>query len=390
MIARLFIIECREMLKSLTYFIVVFCIAGFFIMQMDAVYIVEKPVKGEATYGKTYSKDETIIMQSSLEKLVSELRDNRFVTYPYGYYKVVVPSEEVSNKIYEYIKEISTIPLSDNERLRVKPDRTYEDVSEIFNEIDQLLGGGTTYEKSRLYLNTAVDVTYEQALKNYNDFIYKDRISGAFARVFCDYMGIILGIMPVFLAVTRMLRDKRAKAMEVIYSKKGSAFSIVFSRYLAIVVMLLIPVILLSINSLLQTLYIAEKGQVIDYLAYFKGIFGWLLPTVMFVSAVGFFFTEVSNGPIAVLIQGIFWYVSVFASNWNLTGYVGMNLIPRFNTIGDYDMFQAVFNELLVNRVFYTGMSLLLILMTVLVFELKRKGKWPQYGTLFKHGKSIR
>jgi hypothetical protein len=163
-----------------------------------------------------------------------------------------------------------------------------------------------------------------------------------------------------------------------------------FSRYLAIVIMIIIPVLLCSINPMLQSIYIAnQNGVTVDYLAFIKYIFGWLLPTVLFTVAMGFLFTELTSGPIAILIQGFYWIINVFLAASNLVGYVGMNLIPRFNTLGSYSIYKSVFPELVRNRILYTGFSLLLFLLSVLIYDLKRRGKWIDNGKILKYRKSI-
>ena len=76
-------------------------------------------------------------------------------------------------------------------------------------------------------------MTYEDAAEAYNTLTEKDRLSGGYARLFSDYMVIFLGILPVFLAVTRGLRDRRAMMQELIYTRRCSSFTVVTSRYLS-------------------------------------------------------------------------------------------------------------------------------------------------------------
>lgn len=50
----------------------------------------------------------------------------------------------------------------------------------------------------------------EEALEEYKAMCKNDKITGAYMRLFCDYAGIMLALLPMFLGVTRCLRDKRA------------------------------------------------------------------------------------------------------------------------------------------------------------------------------------
>lgn len=406
MIMTMFLQECREMVKSITYYIIVLCIAVFFIAQMGSVEMIKKPVEGQKSYGTTYSTNETVIMQSSLQQLLFELRMNQFATYPYGFYKQVTLGDKKLKKIYEILGEVTVLnskeiqeaveqyknsdDMTGIETIQLKSGLSYQYFCKEFNKINDILGGGSDYREKHLPSNARVEMTYEEAQKEYQSLLKDDHISRAFARLFSDYMGIILGIMPVFLAVTRILKDKRSKVADVIYSKSSSSFAIMFSRYLAIVIMLIIPVLLCSINPMLQSIYIAnQNGVTVDYLAFIKNIFGWLLPTVLFTVVMGFLFTELTSGPIAILIQGFYWIINVFLAASNLVGYVGMNLIPRFNTLGRYSIYQNVFPELVRNRILYTCFSLLLFLLSVAIYDLKRRGKWIDNGKIFKYRKSI-
>ena len=199
-------------------------------------------------------------------------------------------------------------------------------------------------------------------------------------------MGIILAILPIFLAVTRGLKDKRAKAEQVIFSKKCSSAVIILTRYLAIIAMIILPVILISITPTLQSIYSADSNEITaDYFAFIKVIFGWLMPTVIVTVSTAFLLTEVTNGPVAILVQGIWWFISIFLGSSNLIGNVGMNLIPRFNTLGSYEVYNRVFNELVINRVFYSVLGISLIVITIFVYDIKRKGKLNLNGKILKN-----
>lgn len=405
MIGSLYIKECRELLKSITYYIFLICIAIFCISQMDSVHTLTKPNKGDGGYGWKYSKDESVIMESAVDQLVIDLKFNAFATYPIGFYKQVTLSKKEVSEIYNILElvlkenkeEISIITndypdsMLDGriKKLSIKQGISYEEFCEYFQRIDKILGGGSDYSKERLYVHAKVDKSYEDALHDYNSILEQDKISRAYARLFCDYMGIVLAILPVFLAVTRVLKDTRAKAQEVIYSKRCSSFSIMLTRYVAIVTMCFIPVILLSINPLLQSIYVAKNcGIQADYFAFLKLSMGWLLPTILFTVSMGFFFTELTNGPLAILVQGVIWLVNIFGCNLNLIGYVDKSLIPRFNKIGAYETYQSIFKELVINRLGYAIIALILLMGATLLYDLKRKGKWNLDQSIFNYRKS--
>lgn len=383
MFGTLFIKECKAIVKSTTYYLFLACLVLFFVGQMESNAGIAKPLKGQASYGYQYSKDPKVIMQYSIDNLLQEFESETYITYPFGFYKEVHPSKSKQSKIAVIISEVL------DENYDIKEDISYEQFEAKMEKIDDILGGGSRYKASGLKSNAYIPMTYEDAMKEYDDILYNDKISGAYARLFCDYMGIVLAILPVFLAVTRGLRDKKAKAFDVIFSKKASSIAIVMSRYLATVSMVVIPVILLSVSPALQSLYSAvNNGIKGDAFAYLRYIGGWLLPTIMITASVGFFLTELTDGPIAILVQGLWWYISMFMGAESLVGTVGYNIMPRFNTIGEHEVYKAILPQLVKNRLFYSGMGILLIIATIVVYHYKRKGALNFHGKIFKHRKS--
>lgn len=401
----LFLKECKEILKSITYYIFVICMVVFFISQMGNVTALVKPDFGEQSYGEKYSSDESLMIEATMNHLFSEMKRESFVTYPIGFYKKVTLNQEEMTEIYQVLEEITEKSSTEIKKIIENWEEsiegeslvtmlgmeilTFDNFTEAFQKIDDVLGGGSNYAAGMTYKNASVEVTYEEALESYESILNEDQVSRAYARLFADYMGIMLAILPIFLVVTCVLKDRRAKAQQVIYSKKGSSLSIVLARYLAVVGMVLIPILVLSINPLLQSMYIANSnGVIVDFFAFIKIIVGWLLPIILTVTSVGFVLTELTNGPIAILVQGIWWFVSLFLGNTVLVGGVGKNLIPRFNSFGDYKIYENMFHKLVINRVSYVVGAIVLMAATVVIYDLKRKGKLNQNGKIFQHSKS--
>lgn len=54
--------------------------------------------------------------------------------------------------------------------------------------------------------------------------------------------------------------------------------------------------------------------------------------------------------------------------------HAGWNLIPRFNSLGEYGLFSDILDQLIINRILYTVFALLLLGITLMIYELKRKG----------------
>ena len=387
-------------LKSLTYYILLAAVIAFYGTQMGSFQGLSQPVEGrEETYGTKPSEDKNKVMEITLAMLADDYDVNEYTAYPVGFYKKVILNKEKQEKIHQILKECTGLddgyadaiqhveaPETESDlqrmivglrqgRLPAAPSLTYERFLELMGETDDLLGGGTDYDPESVGSNAVDPLTYEEAMESYEASLYTDRISRGYARLFCDYMGIMLALLPVFLAVTRSIRDRRAQVSEVIYARKVSSAAVVLSRYLATVVMIGVPVALLSIMPLLQCVYYGKSlGVSVDIFAFAKYFCGWLFPTIAVVTAMGFFVTELTNGPVAILIQGVWWMVSIFFNFRSLVGGVGWNLIPRFNNHAKTDVWLQVFPQMVRNRIFYSVLAAALVAATVGIYQLKRKG----------------
>jgi ABC-2 type transport system permease protein len=413
MFARLLWKECKQMHKCTTYYIVIVCMVLFYTSQLGGLEVMKKPVQGQEDYGIRHSKEESDIMNETAKILYREYSNNSYSAYPIGFYKNIRLNDKKKMKMSEIVSEVTGITkeeleqaieqrvgnynlfdASNNNQTTIReitaaPGLTFEKFKDLMKKADKLLGGGSSYSETFLYSNAWVPMTYEDALEEYNDIIEYDQLTGAYARLFCDYMGVILTILPVFIAVTRVLRDRRARAREVIYAREASSFTIVLSRYLAMLLTILLPVILLGFISMLQCYYYGiRSGLDIDYFAYVNYILGWLLPGIMVSTSVGVFLTELTDTAIAILVQGIWWFISLLMGIATIDGGYGWNLIPRHNELGNYTAYHDNFGILAVNRITYAAAAILLILLTVIVYEAKRKGKLDIRGKIFSNRKN--
>ena len=411
MLGQLFVRECRQTARSLIFWLTVLILIFDFTTQLGEMEIDEEPQPGQESYGHRQSKDPDIIMRSTLGQLTEEYVRENYTTYPIGFYKSVTLNEKDDARIGEILEETAGIagresakqiieewyaarnePGLAGELLKIEPadGLTYEQFTDLMDEADTILGGGSNYGKEYREKNAQVPMTYEDAVKEYDALIEEDRLTGGYARLFCDYMVIFLGILPVFLAVTRGLRDRRSMMQELIYTRKCSSLTVIVSRYLAMLVMLTLPVLILSLNPLLKCMsYAGKAGIAADTLAFVKYTFGWLFPTIMIVSALGMFLTELTDTAAAVLVQGAWWFIAVFSGADSLRGGMyGWSLTPRHNTELNWQGFHDGFAQLAANRLLYAAAALLLVLLTVLIYSQKRKGRLHIRGKILANRKS--
>lgn len=99
--------------------------------------------------------------------------------------------------------------------------------------------------------------------------------------------------------------------------------------------------------------------------------------------------TELTNGPAAILIQGVWWVVSIFFNFQNLVGSVGWNLVPRFNNNEKTAIWLAVFPQMVKNRIFYSILAAVLAAATVWIYQLKRKGVLGNGGKISANRKRV-
>lgn len=406
MLGQLFLKECKQTVKSLIYWLIVLVLIFDFTSQLGDMEIRRKPEPGQESYGHLKSSDPELIMECTLGRLTEEYWRESYTTYPIGFYKNVTLNEEEDRRMAEILKEATGIRSRDEagqtveewyaaqqedegsvreggpvylDPLKVEPAEglDYERFGELMDEADEILGGGSDYGKNSRENSAAVPMTYEDALEEYDALVQKEGLTGGYARLFSDYMVIFLGILPVFLAVTRGLRDRRAMMQELIYTRRCPSLTIIASRYLAMVAMLTIPVLVLSLAPLSKCMsYARTAGIAVDMLAFVKYVFGWLVPTIMAVTAVGMFFTELTDTAAAVLIQGAWWFMAVFGGIGDLGGgSYGWNLAPRHNTPMNWQGFHDGFAQLAANRAMYAAAGAVLMVLTALVYAQKRKGR---------------
>lgn len=403
--------ECVQTFKSLIYWIYVICVLLFFFTQMGSPgFDAKKPVKTEdGVYGTKISKEEKDIEEVLLGELAQEFYDDSWTTYPAGFIKHVKIDEQETQEIDRILEEMTgltekqrsmaiesfykdmnpEIPMYSVFRLSVKDGISYDTFKENMKKVSSILGPGSSYEESKFSQGVDVPAEYEDAMAEYENLIEKDKFTRGYARLFSDYLGIILGVMPMFVAVTRCMRDRRAKMQELIYVRKVSSITVILSRYLSMVATMLLPVIFVALYTLMQCVgYTKGMNISIDYLAFVPSVFGWLLPEIMVVSALGMFLTELTDTAIAVLVQAAWWFTSVFMQVGGLvSGNFGFHLVVRHNSALNYQVFADHFQEFVINRVFYAGLALILVVLSVWVYSMKRKGAWDFYGKILRGSK---
>ena len=375
--------------------------------------LLSKPSEKDDYFGSKVSEDNPeAIMTGVTRALLSEYEANSYATYPLGYYKAITLSgdeqkqvlgilceitglteEELKNLSDDYFPAVTGTIISfdamnvdkdgnlnmemgsrtdtkseDNKYAHFVSQVTYEHFKELMRKMEAIIGekGSQNAPKMMLTYFGMSEMNYEEALKEYNQTINQDKVTGGFARLFCDYMGLALGLYPVFLVVIIWMKDRMSNVISI---------KLVLSRYLAVITMVLIPVLLLSLESLVRLMsFGAKNGIQVDCFAYIKYIVWWLLPEVMLVCAIGMFFTLLTDSLIAIVFQFLWWMVDK-----GITGLSGdtklTTLMIRHNTLRGYEIIQKDLQIIFMNRLLMAGIGILFVILSIWVLTFKRKGK---------------
>ena len=384
-----------------------------FVVVMAAAYLTQfapeleqrmvEPAKGQESYGTMVVERPDILMPAAVQSLIGEYLQGYYTAWPMGFYKEIHIKEAERVKMAAVIEELSGLtreeldsfteyePCGYVERMdengnlvstyqeAVLPEYvlsenvSYERFRELMREADELLGGGSKYGEGDLLRNfSQIPMSYEEALAEYRANVTKEALGGVYGRLYCDYMGIFLAVMPVFAAAAFWDMDRRAKAGALIYSRKASSAKIVGMRFAALFCCMMLPVLLtfshavFRLNGLYREIGI-EWGK-----AVFLVIL-WLLPSLLFVTAFAILLTELASPLLAVLIQGLWWFLSLQANQ--VSGSITKwTLLIRHNMLGGSALFQSEWGDFLWNRACYFILAIACVGIEVLVFERKRRG----------------
>ncbi len=398
----LFIRECKKIFHSLTFIIYFAAVILMFFTQFWPA--MDEPVTSSTIdsyeLAKISGEPETI-MPKALDSLTGCYFSNTYRCYPYGLFKAVHLNSRDNDKIRDCITEMSSLNADELEELKaassishvkvgtnelesynvkgvpLSEDITYERFREIMGEVDDILGGGSDYRPDDLaYKFSQEPMTHEEILEQYDEFMEKDHIAIAYGRLFSDYLGIILAVIPVFVAAALVTADKRTKMNELIYSRRISSFRLVFTRFAALVLTMVIPVLLCGAIASARIMYM-YKGSTPDIAGAFEVSGKWLLPDIMLAAAMGMFISELFSAGMAILVQFAAWFMCMMMTSMPLYGHIGrFTFICRHNSLFYRSEFMKHYSDFIFSRIFYTAAALAAVLLTVFVYELKRGGKF--------------
>ncbi len=410
----LFCKECKKVIFSLTFVLYVVTVVAMYVTQFDndrAPVAAPRPESGD--YGTTLRESPELIMPAAVESLLGDYLSGSYPAYPIMFYKDVKLKENKRLEMRAILEELTGLSgeeidgFSDfreegffsegldengypiiNFQEMVLPEYTlpesltYERFCELMDQADKLIGGGSSYSVKTLasYFGRA-PMTYEEALEEYQALVQPKELGSAYLRLHCDYMGIVLAVMPVFVAAALWQQDKRARMQALIYTRKSSALRIVGTRYLALVCCMAVPVLL----TLLYTVFMVNGMYPQLHIAWGGGLgmaLLWLLADILAVSAVGALLTELLSPILAIFLQCAWWFLSLNATA--LTGNVKkFGLQVRHNSLTKVALWQSQWDNFVCNRLLLIALAVLCLALTIWLYERKRKGGMSWMNHIF-------
>jgi len=353
-------------------------------------------------YGSIDTGDTEMIMQGAVAKLIAEYSNNSYSSYPFGFYKEVRLNDNERDEMGEILTAMTgytpeqiietafkipyvTVDEESGNTVMVVPDTgedipivsdriSYQEFQKLMDQAAELIGGGSSYSSEQLEALGRRPLNYEEAEAVYQQ-LKAGGYSEGYARLLCDYMCIFAGLFPAFISVAVWLRDRSAKMRDIIWTRKTSSIRLTFARYGAIILLCSVVVLVIAgIAALgLARLY---PGDVSGISEFFILMIIWVIPSIMTSAAVGAFFTELTDTPLGILFMLGYWFMNLSITSLTMGGLNWFTFIPRHNTQFLADQFNEKYLLFLTNRFIFTAVSILLMLITALVLERKRRGRW--------------
>lgn len=274
----------------------------------------------------------------------------------------------------QYQQILTKLQEMNHKRQTISPAAALRYYEQACSEIDSLLGANTMFaEDKRRYISERLN-TWEEERAVFQEILTKDEYTRAYARYFCDYLGITAGILPVLYAAFLFAKDRRNRIQEFIMVSPQKSIQIVGKRMTSVLAVFMAWYILAAALATGYFAYIGSRfGYSMDRFAFFKYVVIWLLPTLCFTISLSVFLDLLfQKSLLVVLIQLLLFFLSIE----DLAGsYPLWKPIIRYNVIGNYNLYEKSRELILANRVAILLLSFLLFAASVCLYERNRQGK---------------
>lgn len=200
--------EFKRQTRSLTFVIYTFLVVAFIVMNVWPLLsrnLTTLP-KSPASYENITATDYQTLKTNSLDQLHYDYRHNLYTTYPLGFAKQVTLRAADQAKVRQLMTEAED---ADTRAPLVK----------TLAKVDRLLGGQSAYSSQNIQNFAYRRMTKAEVVADQQLIRQRDRVTGAFARLFADIAGIMMGILPTIVAIAFCTADRRHHALAVIQAK---------------------------------------------------------------------------------------------------------------------------------------------------------------------------
>jgi len=365
--------EIKHHLKSITFYIFVILTALFVFSQMgeierwskhpDSIKVPEQmkqmPVIQEAPVDK----------ELETQKGVYELLDRTLITGKIMNERGFINKEEVlSEKQAELIKEAMLKISPSGKKIGQRSDLvlTMEEFEKVIDELDDALGGHTIFTKERRNGWMQIPKSAEEIAAE-EKRIVELGFTPLVAQMFADYYGIVLAMLTVFLAAFIFYRDRRSSILELVCSRPVKGITYVLSKFVGTCIPIFASILAVALIPTFFAVKMKMDGFDVHVFTYFSTFAVWLFPTVMLIVALAMLVSILIDNPIpAIAMQFLIFVISIAPLKGDYSLY---KVFIRHNAMEPLANFQAFY----INRIFIALMSIVFILITAWLWEIKRR-----------------
>ncbi|KAK58430.1 ABC transporter permease [Staphylococcus lugdunensis] len=357
----LFLIEIKKLLFSKIF--IFYCILVIFFVFVNCNQVIDKNINSDIYQPKsmtTYTTNNKVIMKNAIDNLKKELHSNNFKVYQFGFLKQKKLNKDKIDKIKTSLKNMEN-------------SKDFKRFKYYSNKVSHEIGWGSNYSEKNLYLFGTKQMSKEDFSMEKKMIKNKDLYFGAYSRYLSDIAGVIIGILPFFLGAHIYLLDRKNHVFKTINSRNISSFKLILTRVLALIMLSFLPILLFSVYFLIS-LSVVHPISIKTIFIFYEILFMWTTPTLLVASILGLLITMIFNSYLGSLIQIIIWFINLNIGSNYVEGHYGGLLIPRHNSLFNTSFFYNHLNDILINRISYCFIAILLLLISVWLFDLKRKG----------------
>ncbi|MDO5726237.1 MAG: hypothetical protein Q4P29_08075 [Tissierellia bacterium] len=369
----LLICEIKRVFKSLIFLGLAFALTISITSQVNEKFFEFKaPNPNQDSYGRNLTDDLDFIFPNLISDLYYAIDRNSFDTYPYGFYREKNLEKDELNALKDIVSDILNTPYEniDLDNIKIPENENFE---EQLNKIDSIIGGGTFYAKDKYKVHFGKkNISYDEALEDYN-LMKNSGYDTAFARYFSDYSGIFVLLLTWFMALYLWNKDRKEGVANTIYVKKVSSLKLVLFRILAMSIALM--VVILALFSYYEIKLMNINGtSILNPLKAYLIVFLWIFPIILFVTSISSFLTIATNSILLGFLGPVFSFIYIMLSSANIFYNIGYGLLIRYNSVGNEAYFLSKFNLFLTGRILWIAISALIIVLTALIYEKRRRG----------------